>query len=110
MDLSGAPAHVRLNMKRSPLESHIERQRQRRVIKNLDGDEVMIGEIQVNEVVEHPWSEVSTTEFHDWQQREYVEKLTELQITCTEFQALMHDNSFVQFGLGTGSVGQITNN
>ena len=30
----------------------------------------MIGEVHVNEEVEHPMSEVSVAEFDDWQQRE----------------------------------------
>ena len=30
----------------------------------------MIGEVQVNEEVEHPTSEFSVTEFDDWQQKE----------------------------------------
>ena len=45
MDLSDAPARVRLNMKRSPLESHDGRPKQRRVLEDPDGDEVMIGYI-----------------------------------------------------------------
>ena len=65
----------------SPLGRHSERPKQRRVLEDPDGDDVMIGEIQVNEEVEHPWSEVSATEFDDWQQRKYVGKLKELSIT-----------------------------
>ena len=65
-------------MKRSPPESHSERPKQRRVLEDPDGHEVMIGEIQVNEEVEHPWSEVSATEFDDWQQGEYSGKLKDL--------------------------------
>ena len=53
-------------MKRSPLESQGDRSRQRRVMEDPDEDEVMIGEVQVNEEVEHPTSEVSAKEFDDW--------------------------------------------
>ena len=70
-DLSGMPGRVRLNMKRSPLESRSDRPKQRRVMEDPDEDEVMIGEVQVNEEVEHPTSEVSATEIGDWQQKEY---------------------------------------
>ena len=38
----------------------------------------MIGEVQVNEEVEHPTSEVSVTEFDDCQQKEYEGILREL--------------------------------
>ena len=48
-------------------------QNKRPVLEGPDGDEVMIGEVQVNEEVENPWSEVSATEFDDWQQKEYAE-------------------------------------
>ena len=51
-------ARVRVNMKRSPLESQDDRAKQRRVLEDQDEDEVMIGEIQVNEKVEHPRPEV----------------------------------------------------
>ena len=78
MDLSDAPSRVRLNVNRSPLESHSERPKQRRVLEDPDGDEVMTGELQVNEEVEHPWSEVSARVIDDWQQREYAVKLKEL--------------------------------
>ena len=61
------PARVRLNMKRSPLESQGDRPKQRRVMEDPDEDEVMIGELQVNEDVEHPTSEVSVPECDDWQ-------------------------------------------
>ena len=54
MDLSEMSARVRLNMKRSPLESQGDRSKQRRVLEDPDEDEVMIGEVQVNEEVEHP--------------------------------------------------------
>ena len=79
MDLSGMSARVRLNMKRSPLESQGDRSKQRRVMEDLDEDEAMIGEVQVNEEVEHPTSEVSVTDFDDWQQKESEGILTELQ-------------------------------
>ena len=62
MYLSGMLARVRLNMKRSPLESQGDRPKQRRVMEDPDEDEVMIGEVHVNEEVEHPTSEVSVTE------------------------------------------------
>ena len=39
----------------------------------------MIGDVQVNEEVEHPTSEVSVTEFDDWQHKEYEGNLRELQ-------------------------------
>ena len=48
-------------------------------MEDPDADEVMTGEVQVNEDVEHPTSEVSVTEFDDWQQREYEGILRELQ-------------------------------
>ena len=73
------PARVRLNMKRSPLESQVDRPKQRRVMEDPDEDEVMIGEVQVNEEVEHPTPEVSVTEFDDWQQKECERILRELQ-------------------------------
>ena len=68
MDVSDVPARVRLNLKRSPLESQCDRSKQRRVMEDPDEDEVMIGEVQVNEEVEHSTSEVSVAEFDDWQQ------------------------------------------
>ena len=37
------------------------------------------GEMQVNEEVEHPTSEVSATEFDDWQRKEYEGTLREFQ-------------------------------
>ena len=67
MDLSDMSARVRLNMKRSPLESQGDRSKQRRVMEDPDEDDVMIGEAQVNEEVEHPMSEVSVAEFDDLQ-------------------------------------------
>ena len=73
------PARVRLNMKRSPLQSQGDRSKQRRVVEDPDEDEVMIGEVQVNEEVEHPMSEVSVAEFDDWQKKEYEGILRELQ-------------------------------
>ena len=73
------PARVRLNMKRSLLESEGDRSKQRHVSEDPDEDEVMIGEVQVGEEVEHPTSEVSATEFDDWQQEEYEGILRELQ-------------------------------
>ena len=45
--------------------------KQRSMLQDPDGDKVMIGEIQVNEVVEHPWSEISATDIDDGKQREY---------------------------------------
>ena len=71
MDLSDMPPRVRVNMKRSLFESQDDRKKQRRVLENPDEDEVVTGEVQVNEDVDHPRSEVSATEFHDWQQNEY---------------------------------------
>ena len=65
MDLSDMSARVRLNMKRSPFESQGDRSKQRRVMEDPDEDDVMIGEVQVNEEVEHPMSEVSVAEFDD---------------------------------------------
>ena len=79
MDLSDMSARLRVNMKRSPLESQGDRSKQRRVMEDPDEDEVMIGEVQLNEGVEHPTSEVSGTEFDDWQQKEYQGILRELQ-------------------------------
>ena len=73
------PARVRLNLKRSPLESQGDRSKQRRVMEDPDEHEVMIGEVQVNEEVEHPTSEVAVTEFDDWQQEEHEGILRELQ-------------------------------
>ena len=68
-----------LNLKRSPLESQGDRSKQRRVMEDPDEDEVMIGEVQVNEEVEHPMSEDPVAEFDDWQQKEYEGILRELQ-------------------------------
>ena len=68
-DLSDAPARVRLNMKRSPLESHSERPKQRCVLEYPDGVEVMIGETQVNK----------DDDCDDGQPRYYSGKLQELQ-------------------------------
>ena len=48
-------------------------------MEDPDEDEVMIGEVQVNEEVEQPTSEVSATEFHDWQQKECEGILREIQ-------------------------------
>ena len=79
MDLSDMSARVRLNMKRSPLESQGDRSKQRRVMEDPDDDEVMVGDVQVNEEVEHPTPEVSVTEFDDWQQKESEGILRELQ-------------------------------
>ena len=45
--------------------------KQRRVLEDPGGDEVMIGDIQVNKEVEHPRSEVSAKEFDDEQHREF---------------------------------------
>ena len=47
-------ARVRLNMKRSPLEGQDDRPKQRRVSVDPDEDEVMIGDIPVNEEVNIP--------------------------------------------------------
>ena len=80
-------ARVRLNMKRSPLESQGDRSKQRRKMEDPDDDEVMIGEVQVKEEVEHPTSEVSVTEFDDSQQKEYEGILRELQ----------SQNEFIEF-------------
>ena len=49
MDLSDMSARVRVNMKRSPLESQGDRSEQRRVMEDPDEGEVMIGEVRVNE-------------------------------------------------------------
>ena len=79
MDFSDTSARVRMNMKRSPLESQGDRSKQRRVMEDPDEDGVIIGEVQVNEEVEHPVSEVSVAEFDDWQLKEYEGTLRELQ-------------------------------
>ena len=79
MDLSSTTARVRLNMKRSPLESQGNRSKQRCVLEDSDEDEGVLGEGQVNEEVEHPRSEVSATEFDYWQQKEYGGILREVQ-------------------------------
>ena len=71
-------SNLSVNMKRSPLESQDDRVKQRRVLQHPEEDEVMIGEVQVNEEAEHIRSEVSTTEFDDWQQKEYEGILGEL--------------------------------
>ena len=81
MDLSGMQARGQLNMKRGPLESQGDRSKQRRVLEDPDEDEVMIGDVQENEEVEHLRSEVSATEFVCWQQKEYEGILRELSIT-----------------------------
>ena len=60
-----APSRVRLNMKRSPLESQGARSKQGRLLKDPDEDEVMIGESHVSEEVEHQRSEASATECDD---------------------------------------------
>ena len=57
MNLSDMPARVRVNMKRSPLESQDDRVKQRRALEYPDEDEVMIVETQTNGEVEHPKSE-----------------------------------------------------
>ena len=46
MDLSDMSARVRGNMKRSPLESHDDRAKQRRALEDPDEDEVMTGEVK----------------------------------------------------------------
>ena len=79
MDLSEVSARVRLNIKRSPLESQEDRSKQRRALEDPDEDEVIIAEVQVNLEVEHPRSEVSATQFDDWQRKEYEGILIELQ-------------------------------
>ena len=71
MDLSDTSARLRLNMKRNPLECQGDRSKQRRAMEDPDEDEVMIGQVPVNEEVEHPTSEGWVTEFHDWQKKEY---------------------------------------
>ena len=48
-------------------------------MEDPDEDEVMIGDVQVNEEVEHLTSDVSVTEFDDCQQKEYEGILRELQ-------------------------------
>ena len=48
-------------------------------MEDSDEGEVMIGEVQVNEEVEHRKSEVSVTEVDDWQQKEYEGILRKLQ-------------------------------
>ena len=53
--------------------------KQRRALEDPDEDEVILGEVQVNEEVERPTSEVSATEFDDWQQTEYEGILREFQ-------------------------------
>ena len=59
-------------------------------MEDPDEDEVMIGEVQVNEEVEHPTSEVSVTEFDDWQQKEHEENFNHKTISrvSMEFQVL----------------------
>ena len=52
MDPSDAPEWVRLNFKRSSLDSYGERSKQRGVAERSDGVEIMIGEGQVHEEVE----------------------------------------------------------
>ena len=69
MDLSDLSARVRFNMKQRPLESQGDRSKQRRVMEDPDEDEVMIGEVQVNEEVEHPTSPERTSitkRFHEF--------------------------------------------
>ena len=133
MDWSEMSARVRLNMKRSLLESQRDRSKQRLLLDDLSEDEVMIGEVQMNEDVQHPRSEVSATEFDDWQQEEHEGILKELstkndfmsfhgvpssEIASKEvIKTLFRGNtnsSVVQFGSGFGSktcrTGQLTNN
>ena len=62
-DLTDAPARVRLNMRRSTLETLDERSKQRRVTESLGGDEVMIREVQANEESGSGWPEVSPQYF-----------------------------------------------
>ena len=52
---------------RATSSERLERPKQRRVLEDPDGDGVMIGEIQVNEEVQRLWSEISPTDFDDWQ-------------------------------------------
>ena len=52
--LSDVSARVCVYMKRSPLESQDDQMKQRRMLEHPDGDEVLNGEVQVNEEVEHP--------------------------------------------------------
>ena len=49
------------------------------MLEETDEYEVMIGEVQMNEEVELPRSEVSATEFDDWQEKEKEGILRELQ-------------------------------
>ena len=49
------------------------------MLEDPDEDEVMIGEVQVHGEVQHSRSEVSATEFDDWQQGEYARILREPQ-------------------------------
>ena len=67
-----------------------------------DEDEVMIGEIPVNEEVEHRKSEVSGTEFDDWQQKEYEGRLKELQ-SQNDFRSTHGKQRGHQNTLGTGT-------
>ena len=48
-------------------------------MEDPDENEVMIGEVQENEEVEHPTSEVFITDIHDWQKKECEGILRELQ-------------------------------
>ena len=57
--VSKEPAHVYLNMKRSPLDSHGARSKHRRVIESSDGDDIMIGEVQVNQEIEQVLGQTS---------------------------------------------------
>ena len=77
MNLSDAAARVRLNMKRCHLQSHGERPKQRRVLEDPDGDEVMIGETQ--EKLNMHGQKSQPHKFDDWQHKESSGKLKELQ-------------------------------
>ena len=52
------------------------------MLEDPDG-EVMIGEIQVNEEVRQPWSDISKTDLYDWQQRECAGDSARVPITMT---------------------------
>ena len=67
MDLADASPHVRVGMKRSPLDIRGNSTKQRRVIESPEDDELRICEVQVNEELEQSWPEISATAFDDWQ-------------------------------------------
>ena len=104
MNLSDMSARVRLNMKRSPFESQGDRPKQRRVTEGPEEDEVMDGEVQVNEEVEQLEIEVMRSET----KRPSKHVGYENNDFCNNT-----NSSVVQFGFGIGSktyrVGKITN-